>query len=130
MREPGTRPEVILSDVSQIETGGVGRGTTSRPPEAGDDILLDTADFSLVMGGPLFQLMRRAHLSDDSLHLVLQRVVFLALLAWLPLMLLSALEGHLLGGVAVPFFLDLDVHIRFLAVVPLLIVAEVVVHRR
>ena len=120
-----------MSDVSQIEAGGVGRTVSSRPHEAGDDILRDTADFSLVLGGPLFQLLRRAHLSDDALHLVRQRVIFLALLAWLPLLILSALEGHLLGGgVAVPFFLDLEVHIRFLAVVPLLIIAERVVHER
>jgi len=34
------------------------------------------------------------------------------------------------GGVAVPFLLDLDVHIRFLVALPLLIIAELVVHRR
>ena len=120
-----------MSDVSQIEAGGVGRAVSSRPHEAGDDMLRNEADFSLVLGGPLFQLLRRAHLSDNALHLVRQRVIFLALLAWLPLLILSALEGHLLGGgVAVPFFLDLEVHIRFLAVVPLLIIAELVVHER
>jgi len=44
---------------------------------------------------------------------------------------LSALEGHLLGeSVAVPFLLDLEVHVRFLVAVPLLIAAELVVHRR
>jgi hypothetical protein len=34
------------------------------------------------------------------------------------------------GGVAVPFLLDLDVHIRFLVALPLLIGAELVVHQR
>lgn len=120
-----------MSNVSQIETGGVGRAVTSPPPEAGDDIFQDAADFSLVMGGPLFQLLRRAHLSDDALRVMRQRVAFISLFAWLPLLLLSAAEGHLFGGgVAVPFFLDLEVHIRFLAVVPLLIIAEGVVHGR
>ena len=37
--------------------------------------LFDPPDFSLVIGGPLFQLLRRAHLSDDALHLVRQRIV-------------------------------------------------------
>ena len=32
-------------------------------------------DFSLVLGGPLFQLLRRAHLSDDALLLQRRRIV-------------------------------------------------------
>jgi hypothetical protein len=91
----------------------------------------DPRDFSLVLGGPLFQLLRRAHLSDDALMLVRQRVVVIALLAWLPLLVLSALEGHVLGGsVAIPFLLDVEAHVRFLVAMPLLIIAELVVHRR
>ena len=88
-------------------------------------------DFSLVLGGPLFQLLRRAHLSDDALMLVRQRVLVIALIAWLPLLLLSALEGNLWGGSSVvPFLYDIEVHVRFLVALPLLIVAEMVVHRR
>ena len=94
-------------------------------------LLSDPRDFSLVLGGPLFQLLRRAHLSDDALMLVRQRVVVIALLAWLPLLVLSALEGHVLGGtVAIPFLLDVETHVRFLVAMPLLIIAELVVHRR
>ena len=88
-------------------------------------------DFSLVLGGPLFQLLRRAHLADDALMLVRQRVLVIALVAWLPLLLLTALEGQLWGGgVTMPFLLDLEVHIRFLVALPLLIIAELVVHQR
>ena len=88
-------------------------------------------DFSLVLGGPLFQLLRRAHLSDDALLLVRQRVIVIALFAWLPLLLLSALEGNLWGGsTVVPFVFDVEVHVRFLVALPLLILAELVVHRR
>jgi hypothetical protein len=55
----------------------------------------------------------------------------ISLLAWLPLLLLSAWEGQLLGGsAAVPFLHDLEVHVRFLVALPLLIGAELVVHRR
>jgi hypothetical protein len=88
-------------------------------------------DFSLVLGGPLFQLLRRAHLADDALMMARQRVIVIALLAWLPLLVLSALEGRALGGdVAVPFLLDVEVQIRYLVALPLLIGAELVVHRR
>jgi len=94
-------------------------------------MLREPQNFSLVLGGPLFQLLRRTHLSDDALMLMRQRIIVISLLAWLPLLVLSALEGQLLGGsAAVPFLLDVEVHIRFLVVVPLFIVAELVVHQR
>lgn len=96
-----------------------------------DSLLRNPPDFSLVQGGPLFQLLLRAHLSDDAMELARQRIVVIALLAWLPLLLLSALEGQLIGGsVAVPFLMDVEVHIKFLVAIPLMVSAELVVHRR
>jgi hypothetical protein len=93
--------------------------------------LRDAQAFSLVHGGPLFQLLLRSRLSSDSLTLVARRVIVFVLITWVPLLALSALEGHLLDGdVAVPFLRDAETHIRFLVVVPLLLAAELVVHRR
>ena len=90
-----------------------------------------TQDFSLVLGGPLFQLLRRAHLSGDALELLGQRILVISLFAWLPLLVLSALEGQSLGGkTGVPFLLDVELHIRFLVALPLFIIAELIVHRR
>jgi hypothetical protein len=84
-----------------------------------------------VLGGPLFQLLRRSHLSGNALELLRQRIVVISLLAWLPLLALSLVEGHALGrSVAVPFLWDVDVHLRFLLALPLLIAAELVVHQR
>jgi hypothetical protein len=93
--------------------------------------LREPQDFSLVLGGPLFQFLRRSHLSGDALELMRRRLIIIPLLAWLPLLVLSALEGQALGGnVAVPFLLDVEAHVRFLVAMPLLIVAELVVHQR
>lgn len=103
---------------------------TAPTPTPSDSLLRNPPDFSLVHGGPLFQLLLRARLSDDALELARQRIIVIALLAWLPLLLLSALEGQLIGGVAVPFLMDAEVHIRFLVALPLMISAELVVHRR
>jgi hypothetical protein len=95
------------------------------------DPLDKSTDFSLVLGGPLFQLLRRSHLTGDALELLKQRIVVISLLAWLPLLVLSALEGQALGGNAVvPFLRDWEVHIKFLVIIPLLIVSELVVHQR
>jgi hypothetical protein len=96
-----------------------------------DDIFPGRQEFSLVLGGPLFQLLRRTHLAGDALELLRQRVLLIPLLAWLPLLVLSLVEGEALGGrAAVPFLLDVEVHVRFLVALPLLIVAELVVHQR
>jgi len=91
----------------------------------------DAPDFSLVLGGPLFQMLRRTRLADDALMLQRRRIVVISLLAWLPLLILSALGGELLGGTSkVPFLMDVEVHVKFLLAMPLLIVAELVVHER
>jgi hypothetical protein len=108
-----------------------GMKTSLDQPTSSGKFTGDPADFSLVLGGPLFQLFRRTHLSGDALELVQKRIVVLALLAWLPLLLLSAIEGQMLGGgVSVPFLMDFEVHIRFLVAMPLLIVSELIVHQR
>jgi hypothetical protein len=91
----------------------------------------DAQDLSIVLGGPLYQLLRRAHLADDALKLQRRRIIAISLIAWLPLLLLSAASGNLLdGSTAVPFLMDVEVHVKFLAVIPLLVAAELVVHQR
>jgi hypothetical protein len=93
--------------------------------------LHDLPNFSLVLGGPLYQLLRRVRLSDDALLMVRQRVGVFILIAWLPLAVLAAIEGVLWGGdVAVPFLFDIEANVRFLVVMPVLIIAELVIHQR
>jgi len=88
-------------------------------------------DFYLVLGGPLYQLFIRSRLTTDTLNLVKRRVIVISLFTWLPLLLLSLLSGNALGGaIKVPFFYDVDAHVRFLVALPLLLVAELVVHQR
>ena len=104
---------------------------TARTTESYARVLRDAGEFSLVHGGPLFQLLLRSRLSSDSLTLVARRIAVFVLITWVPLLALAAHDGHLLGGaVAIPFLLDAETDIRFLVVVPLLLLAELVVHRR
>ena len=90
----------------------------------------ETPDFSLVLGGPLFQLLVRSHLTTPALELVNRRVVFISMFAWLPLLLLSLLNGTAWGGVGLPFLYDIEMQARFLVALPLLILAELLVHQR
>jgi len=84
-----------------------------------------------VLGGPLYQLFRRAHLSGDAFELVGRRVMVIAVFAWLPLLLLSLIGGHALhGSIKVPLLYDIEAHVRFLIALPMLVVAEVIVHSR
>jgi hypothetical protein len=94
-------------------------------------ILEERPDFSLVLGGPLYQLFRRARLAGDALELIRRRVLVITCVAWVPLLLLSALAGHALGGtIRIPFLHDIEAHVRFLVALPILIAAELIVHLR
>lgn len=90
----------------------------------------DDPDFSLVLGGPLYQLYLRTRLVQPPLKLLHRRLVLIPLVCWLPLWPLVAAAGHLNSGAPVPFLRDPEVHIKFLLALPLLLAAEVVVHAR
>ena len=87
------------------------------------------SDFSLILGGPIFQLMLRSRLSGNGLELLHRRILVLAGLAWLPLLLLS-LVGSDATSAALPFVRDIEAHVRLLVALPALIIAEVIVHTR
>jgi hypothetical protein len=57
-------------------------------------------------------------------------VVGISLICWLPLLLLSASAGRFTRGVSIPFLYDVEVHTKFLLVLPLLIASELMVHER
>ena len=90
----------------------------------------DADDFSLVLGGPLFQLLRKSHLEGDSMELLHRRILVSILLTWFPLLLLSALGTRAGNAARISFFHDIEVHARFLIALPILIGAELIVHAR
>jgi hypothetical protein len=86
-------------------------------------------DFSLVLGGPLFQLLRRVRLADSALGLLHRRIAGAVLILWAPILVLSTLNGNV-AGPGRTFFSDVGFQLRFLVAAPLLIFAELIVHRR
>jgi hypothetical protein len=94
------------------------------------NLVEEPLDFSLVLGGPIFQLFRRLHLAGDALELLYRRLLIITLVAWLPLLLLSMLGSSASSLGRLSFFYDVEVHVRFLVALPVLIVAELVVHSR
>lgn len=91
---------------------------------------LELPDFSLVLGGPLFQLFRRAHLEGDHLELLYRRVLVITAVVWLPLLLLVVFAPGNGPADRLSFFRDVEAHVRFLVALPVLIAAELVVHMR
>jgi len=87
-------------------------------------------DFSLVLGGPLFQLFRRAHLAGDHLELLHRRIAIITVIAWLPLLILATFGPPPASISGISFFHDVEVHVRFLVALPILIGAEILVHLR
>lgn len=78
----------------------------------------------LTEGGPGNALLRRlklAPLGQGSRRAAL----VLAAVAWVPLLVLSVIEGLAVGGATIPFLYDLAAHVRFLLAVPVLILAEI-----
>jgi hypothetical protein len=114
----------ITDRASWIQTGGLERSAETVTP-------IETQDFSLILGGPLYQLFCRAHLCGNFLELLRRRILVLCAISWVPLFVFSALEGNAWGdAVKVPFLLDFEIYARFLLALPLLIVAELVIHER
>jgi hypothetical protein len=87
-------------------------------------------NFSLVLGGPLYQLLMHARLEDSALGHLKQRTVVITLFAWLPLFLLCLIDDKVLGGVRIPFLYDIEMQLRFLLALPFLIIAELMLHKR
>jgi hypothetical protein len=102
-----------------------------HPPSMDESQGRGGEDFSLVLGGPLFQLWRGSRLTGSHLELMRRRIIVLVMLTWAPLLLFSFIEGHVWrGSVPLPFLLDVEQHLRFLLALPLLIFAERVADRR
>lgn len=87
-------------------------------------------DFSLVLGGPLYQLLLRSQLIQPPIGNLGRRIGVITALVWLPLVVLTILGGCFAGGVKVPFLYDFEVHARLLFSLPSVLLAERVVYIR
>jgi hypothetical protein len=55
-------------------------------------------DFSLVLGGPLYQMYLRSRLVGPPRELLGRRVIASIVVTWLPLLVLTLAGGRALGG--------------------------------
>lgn len=81
--------------------------------------------FSITDGGPLHRLLVRLGNAGSERRLVLYRAVAAVLITWLPLLVLSLMQGRAwTREIKIPFLRDLAVNARLLVAVPILILAE------
>jgi hypothetical protein len=97
---------------------------------SGPEVLQEPIDFSLVLGGPIFQFFRKSHLAGDGLQLLHRRLLVITFLAWIPLLILAAVNPSVGEAGRLAFFHDVEVHTRFLLALPILVAAELIVHSR
>ncbi len=85
------------------------------------------AGLGIFRSGRIHHVMERLGLGGPRKAQLASRFVIVGAIVWLPLLIISIFEGRAFGGsVAVPFLYDWSAHIRFLIVIPLFLLADVI----
>ena len=107
------------------------RAQDPKPPDQiafSQEFASGSRDFSVVMGGPIYDFLLRTGLLRRGLPNALHRIIALIIFTWLPLLILSVKDGLAVGHqVKVPFLYDFSMYGRYLLALPLFILAEVVI---
>lgn len=91
-------------------------GVTPEP--AGDP------DLTLSLGGPIYQRAVLDPLGESVDQVAKKRILFLIVVTWLPLVVLTAAAHTLLPEIPQPFLRDPGINARLLIALPLLVIAE------
>jgi hypothetical protein len=86
--------------------------------------------FSLARRGPLDRALERVGLAGEGPPHLLLRAFVPAAIVWVPLLILALARPNEGADAAISFYEDLATHVRFLVVVPLLVIAGASIGRR
>jgi hypothetical protein len=85
----------------------------------------EAQELFLFRGGPFYVLQRAAGFVGPRGEMLARRAPLFVLAAWVPLVVLGAIQGLAIGPTpSESVLLDLAVHVRFLLALPLLLLAE------
>ena len=88
----------------------------------------DYESFRLSTGGLIYRLLNLLRIQQPESYSFKRRHITLIALCWLPLLLLTAIEGNLFNSsIDSPFIYDLIPYVRYLIVLPLLINADLII---
>ena len=81
--------------------------------------------FSLTRGGLFYRVQLMVGLAHEERAGAIRRVLFSISVTWLPLLILSSVQGLAYGGqLQIPFLRDFAVNVRFLVALPIIIFVE------
>jgi hypothetical protein len=92
--------------------------------------MAESDEFSLTNCGPYDRALARVGLQSGDAPRIFVRALLPAVLVWVPLLLFALAAPRRGQGSAVSFYEDLSTHVRFLLVVPLLVIVEASIGRR
>lgn len=88
----------------------------------------DYESFRLSTGGLVYRFLNLLHIQQADSYSFKRRHIALITLCWLPLLLLTAIEGNLYNtSIDSPFIYDLTPYVRYLVILPLLINADIII---
>jgi hypothetical protein len=94
-------------------------------------ILARESELQFEIGGPVYRLMQRIGLITRDDPCIGRRIICFLLITWVPLLLLSLIEGRALGPTPrESFLLDFAAYARFFIAIPLIFMAEIIVGPR
>ena len=86
--------------------------------------------FRLSTGGLIYKLLSLLYIQQPGSYSLKRRHIALITLCWLPLLLLTAIDGNLFNtNIDSPFIYDLTPYVRYMIVLPLLINADVIIDK-
>jgi hypothetical protein len=89
------------------------------------------SELSIIHGGLLDRFLILLGVAKANKDSAIRKIIFFVAITWIPLLILSAIQGYFYGNdVDIPFLEEFATHIRLGIALPLLIAAESVVDRR
>jgi hypothetical protein len=92
--------------------------------------MAESGKFSLTNCGPIDRALARVGLQSGDPPRLFVRAFLPAVLIWVPMLVLALAKPRIAGSTTVSFLEDLSTHVRFLLVVPLLVIVEASIGRR
>jgi len=88
-------------------------------------------EFSIIRGGLLDRLLSLVGIMKANKPSVLRKITFYILITWVPLLLLTGLQGFLwTSTIPIPFIKEFATHVRLLLAIPLFVISEIVIDHR
>jgi len=102
--------------------------TVSRHPLITIDIAMSNTtsaqSFKLSTGGLFYTLLLKVRIIEEDKYHARRLILLFIGITWLTLLILSAIEGGLYeAGIGISFLTDINPHVRYLIVAPILLIA-------